>query len=98
VLKFPTRSSHSNITLKNGVIYLYDDMWSWHYDFVQGRGKRKDGVIVLMDEAQRPAKVWKFRKGIPTKWVGPALNALQSSVAIESLEIAHEGLELTVGA
>ena len=98
VLKFPTRSSHSNITLKHGAIYLYDDLWSWHYDFVQGRGKRKDGVIVLMDEAQRPAKVWKFRKGIPTKWIGPALNALQSSVAIESLEIAHEGLELTVGA
>jgi phage tail-like protein len=98
VFKFPTRASHGNITLKHGVIYLYDDLWSWHFDFVKGRGKRKDGVIVLMDEAKRPAKVWKFRKGIPMKWVGPALNATQNQVAIESLEIAHEGLELTVGA
>jgi len=98
VYRFPTRASHGNITLKHGVIYLYDDLWTWHYDFVKGHGKRKDGVITLMDEARRPAKVWKFRKGIPTKWTGPALNALQSNTAIESLEIAHEGLELTLGA
>jgi phage tail-like protein len=51
-----------------------------------------------MDEARKPAKVWKFKHGIPMKWVGPSLNATQSGVAIESLEIAHEGLELEVGA
>lgn len=96
--KFPTRASHGNITLKHGVIYLYDDLWSWHYDFVKGKGKRKDGIITLMDEAHRPAKVWKFAKGLPMKWVGPSLNASQSAVAIESLEIAHQGLTLTVGA
>lgn len=98
VHKFPTRASHGNITLKHGVIYLYDDLWTWHHAFVTGRGKRKDGVIVLMDEARQPAKVWKFKRGIPMKWSGPALNAQQSNVAIESLEIAHEGLDLEVGA
>jgi phage tail-like protein len=98
VHKFPTRASYANITLKQGAIYLYDDLWSWHYDFVQGRGKRKDGLIVLMDEARRPAKIWKFKRGIPMKWVGPSLNASQSNVAIESLEIAHEGLVLELGA
>ena len=98
VLKFPTRASHSNITLKHGVIYLYDDLWTWHYDWVQGKGKRKDGLIILQDESRNPAKVWRFKRGIPMKWVGPALNAGQSNVAVESLEIAHEGLVLTVGA
>jgi phage tail-like protein len=98
VHKFPTRASHANLTLKHGVIYLYDDLWTWHYDFVQGKGKRKDGLIVLLDEAKSPAKVWKFKRGIPMKWVGPSLNAAQSNVAIESLEIAHEGLVLEVGA
>jgi phage tail-like protein len=98
VHKFPTRASHSNLTLKHGVIYLYDDLWSWHYDFVQGQGKRKDGLIVLLDEARQPAKVWKFKRGIPMKWVGPQLNASQGNVAIESLEISHEGLILEVGA
>jgi phage tail-like protein len=98
VHKFPTRASHANLTLKHGVIYLYDDLFSWHYDFVQGRGTRKDGLVVLLDEAKKPAKVWKFKRGIPMKWVGPSLNASQSNVAVESLEIAHEGLVLEVGA
>lgn len=98
VRKFPTRASHGNITLKRGVIYLEDDLWTWHQGFVQGAGTRKDGLIVLLDEGRKPAKVWKFKRGIPMKWVGPSLNATQSGVAIESLEIAHEGLELEVGA
>jgi phage tail-like protein len=98
VHKFPTRATFSNITLRHGVIYLYDDLWSWHNDFVTGQGTRKDGVIVLLDESRTPAKVWKFRRGLPMKWLGPALNASQSAVAIESLEISHEGLTLQVGA
>lgn len=98
VLKFATRTSHSNITLKHGVIFLFDDLWTWHNDWVQGNGKRRDGLIVLLDESRQPAKVWKFKRGIPSKWVGPSLNAAQSNVAIESLEIAHEGLVLEVGA
>lgn len=98
VHKFPTRASFANITLKRGVVYRPDDLWQWHSDFVQGRGKRKDGLIVLLDEARQPAKEWKFMQGIPMKWVGPALNAAQSNVAMESLEISHEGLFLEVGA
>jgi phage tail-like protein len=98
VRKFATRATFSNITLKNGIIFEYDDLWTWHHSWVQGAGVRKDGVIVLQDEGRNPAKVWRFKRGIPMKWVGPALNAGQSSVAIESLEIAHEGLDLEVGA
>ena len=98
VHKFPTRASFSNITLKHGVIYLYDDLWSWHNDFVLGKGKRKDGLIALLDEARQPAKIWRFKAGIPMKWTGPALNASQSSVAIEALEISHEGLFVELGA
>ena len=98
VHRFATRATYSNITLKHGVIFQYDDLWTWHYGWVQGQGKRKDGIVVLMDEGRNPAKVWKFKRAIPMKWVGPALNAAQSTVAIESLEIAHEGLVLEVGA
>ncbi len=97
VHKFPTRASHGNITLKRGVIYLADDLWNWHQGFVQGAGTRKDGLILLLDDSRAPAKVWKFKRGIPIKWLGPSLNATQSGVAIESLEIGHEGLILEVG-
>lgn len=98
VWKLPVRASHSNITLKHGAIYSYDDLWDWHYAWVQGQGTRKDGLIVLQDSSGQPAKMWKFKRGIPVKWTGPSLNASQSSVAIEALEIAHEGLELQLGA
>lgn len=98
VHRFATRATYSNLTLKHGVIPLDDDLWTWHYNWVQGTGNRKDGLIVLLDDARTPAKIWKFRNGIPTKWVGPSLNASQSTVAIESLEIAHEGLDLQLGA
>lgn len=94
---FATRATHSNLTLRHGLIYLYDDLWTWHYSWVQGTGKRKDGLIVLMDDARNAAKIWKFKGGIPTKWIGPALNASQSSVAFEALEIAHQGLEMQLG-
>lgn len=97
VWKLPVRASQSNITLKHGAIYLYDDLWDWHFGWVQGNGKRKDGLIVLSDNSGTPAKIWKFKRGIPMKWSGPSLNASQSNVAIESLEIAHEGLEMQLG-
>jgi phage tail-like protein len=97
VWKLPVRASHSNITLKHGAIYAYDDLWDWHYSWVQGKGTRKDGAIVLCDNTGQPAKKWKFSRAIPVKWAGPTLNASQNSVAIESLEIAHEGLEMDLG-
>ena len=90
-LHFPTRMSWSNIRLRRGVT-LSDELWNWHYDFVQGRGRRRDGIIVLENELRMPIKVWQFSRGIPTKWTGPALDAAQSRVAIEELEITHEGL------
>jgi phage tail-like protein len=93
VHKFATRAGFSNITLKRGM-GLTDDLWVWHYNYVQGKGKRRDGVIALMSEVRIPVKVWVFKRGIPLKWAGPTLNALQDAVAIEVLEIAHEGLEL----
>jgi phage tail-like protein len=98
VWQLPVRASHSKITLKHGAIYLYDDLWDWHYSWVQGQGTRKDGLIVLNDNSGQPAKIWKFKRGIPTKWTGPSLNAAQSNVAVEALEIAHEGLEMQLGA
>jgi phage tail-like protein len=98
VHKFATRATYSNITLKHGVIYQYDDLWTWYYAWVQGAGTRKDGLISLLDEGRNPLKVWKFSRAIPMKWTGPSLNATQSNVAIETLELAHEGLVMEVGA
>ena len=91
VLKFPTRVEWTNITLKKGV-GAGTALWDWHYGFVEGRGKRRDGIIALLTDLHVPNNIWYFRRGLPVKYSGPSLNATQSSVAIESIEIAHEGI------
>jgi phage tail-like protein len=93
VLKFPTRVSWANIRLKRGVA-LNDELWKWHYSFVEGKGARRDGTIMLQDDQHLPVRVWSFKRALPVKWTGPALNAMQSNVAIEELEIAHEGVSV----
>jgi phage tail-like protein len=91
VLKFPGRISWGNITLKRGVTQT-TALWDWQYGFVVGKGKRRDGVIVLMNELHVPNNIWFFRRGLPLKYTGPAMNAAQNGVAIDSLEIVHEGI------
>lgn len=90
-LKFPTRVKWSNITLKKG-IGAGTALWDWHYRFAEGRGKRRDGIVVLLNDLHLPNNIWYFRRGLPVKYTGPALNAAQNSVAIESIEISHEGI------
>ena len=92
-LRFPTRVKWSNLRLKRGIA-TNDDLWLWHFGYVRGQVLRKDGVVTLLDEQQNPVKSWSFTRGLPVKWAGPSLNAAQNQVAIEELEIAHEGLRL----
>lgn len=106
VYKFPTRMAWSNITLSKGVT-LSEDLWRWHRDYVAGKGKRRDGFIVMQAEpgllpgvpvagglTRLPVRVWRFQRAIPVRWTGPTFNATQSAVAVEALEITHEGLEM----
>ena len=84
---------YNNIVLKRG--WTKDrSLWNWRKKVIDGKTQRAGGAIVLLDEARQPALRWKFREGWPSKWEGPALNGKTSEVAIETLEIAHEGLEL----
>jgi phage tail-like protein len=97
VLKFPKRVRNSELVLRRGVT-KDAELFNWFYAFTQGSGKRKDGMITLCDARHRPHTVWGFKRGIPTKYSGPALNAQQSAVAIESISITHEGLYQLGGA
>jgi phage tail-like protein len=96
VLKFPSRITWTNLTLKKGA-GLGHQLWNWHYGFVLGAGRRRDGVITLLDAERKPVFAWFFRRGLPVKYTGPSFNAAQNSVAIEAIEIAHEGIHLVPG-
>lgn len=89
--RFAGRVEWTNITLKKG-FGNNTALWDWHYGFVIGKGSRRDGLIVLLDSRHLPSAAWMFTRGLPVKYSGPAMNATQNSVAIEALEIAHEGV------
>lgn len=92
VHRFPTRSKHGSITLKRGIVDRA--LWEWYDDLVQGRVRRRNGTIAVKDTGGEQVVVeWQFRDAFPCKWTGPDLNATQSAVAVESLELCHEGLE-----
>jgi len=91
--KLPGLMKYNNIVLKR-VWTQNDALWKWRQKVINGKTERQSGSIVLLDEARNPALRWNFREGWPSKWEGPALNAKTSEVAIETLEICHEGLEL----
>jgi phage tail-like protein len=85
-------NKHSNITLKGGVT---DDhsLWDWRKTVIDGKTQRKNGSIILVDETGDGEKVrWNFVNAWATKWTGPSFNATSNDVAIETLEIVHEGL------
>lgn len=96
VLKFASRATWANVTLKRGVTDS-QALWDWHFSYIEGNGRRRDGVIALLNAARQPVHAWFFRRGLPVKYSGPTLNAAQSSVAIEAIEIAHEGIHQVAG-
>lgn len=104
VLKFPGRVSWSNLVMKRGMLARRDpmddsDLWAWFKSYLDGAGRRRDGVITLNDAAGAAKRAWAFRRGLPLRWSGPSLDAARSAVAIESIEIAHEGItDISAGA
>jgi phage tail-like protein len=97
VHKFATRASFANITLRRGVA-LGTELWDWHERVRRGSfGARRSLLIAHLGEDGEPALVWFVSRALPTKYAGPSFQASQSSVALESIEIAHEGLELLPG-
>jgi phage tail-like protein len=93
VRKIPGLKSFSNIVLRRGVIGDLT-LWAWIRSVLDGQVQRADGTITLLDENRQAVLRWKFRRAWPCKWTGPRLNATGNDIAIETLELCHEGLEL----
>ena len=56
--------------------------------------RRYDGSVRVQDQSGSTMAVWRFARAVPTKLVGPTLNAKTGDIAIEELHLAHEGLHL----
>lgn len=93
--KYPGRVKYANLVLRWG---LADDtdLYQWHQQWVAGdpAAQRKTGSIVLQDRRGKTELArWNFIRAWPCKYTGPSLNAEGNDIAIETLELAHEGVE-----
>lgn len=96
-IKMPGLRKFSNITLKRGVIKADNDFFKWLSTIKLNTVERRDLTISLLDESHNPVMTWKAHNAFPVKVEGPALKASGNEVAIESIELAHEGLEVENG-
>ena len=104
--KFMKRTKPSNLTFKKGVTNSAA-IWDWHNQVIANSEiPRKSGLIVLYERNglglagaglplvdRTPVAMWMFHRGLPERVRGPQLNAKGNEIAIETLEISHEGLQ-----
>lgn len=69
-------------------------LWQWRLDIIRGTVKRRDADIILLDEQRTEVLRWRVSEAWISKWETSPLNAKTNEVAIESIELLHEGLEL----
>lgn len=95
VIKLPGRQRYDNLVLKRGIIGALN-LYQWWNDVRNGNlGARRNVVIHLQNEERSDiVMTWKLFRAWPTKYTGPRLAGKGNDVAIESLEIAFERLEV----
>jgi phage tail-like protein len=105
-LKFPKFGRTESVTFKRGVTPR-TSLWDWHEQILSGSApvQRKSGLVILFDRgngsdmrdsaglARIPLAAWYIDNAFPTKVTAPTLNAASGAVAVESVELVHEGVQ-----
>ena len=94
VVKMPGIPKYSNITLKRGVVAADNEFYTWLNTTKLNTVERRDLTISLLNEEHDPVMTWKVNNAFPVKVEGPGLKSTGNEVAIETLELAHEGLTI----
>lgn len=93
VRKLPGMKKYGNITFKRG--FTKDEgLWKWRKTVLDGKTERHTGSITLLNEERKPSMRWNFREAWPRKLDGPGFNAKNNEVAIETLEIVVEDVQV----
>ena len=93
-LKMPGMMKYSNITLKRGYFSGDNEFYEWMNTIKLTVVERRDITITLLNEEHEPTVVWKVRNAWPVKIQSTDLNADGNEVAIETIELAHEGISI----
>ena len=91
-IKMPGMKKVGNVTMRKGTFKSDSKFWDWFNQIKMNTVKRLPVTISLLDETGSPTMVWTLTNAWPTKITGTDLKAEGSEVAIETLEIVHEGL------
>jgi phage tail-like protein len=82
---------HKNITLKRG-LDEGQDLYRWYLRAINGEIQRQNISIIIYDSLGKQVRKWDLQNAFPCKWSGPDLKADHGAVAVETVEIAYEGL------
>ncbi|OFX59113.1 MAG: phage tail protein [Bacteroidetes bacterium GWB2_41_8] len=93
-IKMPGMQKFSNITLKRGTFKSDNEYYQWWNTVKLNTIERRDITIKLLNEEHEPVVVWKVKNAWPSKIQSTDLKADGNEVAIESMEIVHEGLSI----
>lgn len=93
-IKMPGIQKSSNVSLKKGVFAKDNKLWDWFSKIQMNTIERKAVTISLLDQSNAPTMVWKLANAWPTKITGVSLKSDGNEVAVESIDLAHEGLTI----
>lgn len=93
----PGIKKYGNVTLKKGVFKSDNKFWDWFDQIKMNTIQRVPITISLLDEKGKPTMVLTLTNAWPTKVTGTDLKSTGDEVAVESIEIVHEGLTVVNG-
>jgi phage tail-like protein len=96
-IKMPGLRKFGNITMKRGTFADDNEYYAWFNTVNLNQIERRDVTISLLNENHEPVVVWKVKNAFPIKIQSPDLKSDANEAAIESIEIAHEGLTIQNG-
>ncbi len=96
-IKMPGLQKFSNVTLKRGVFKNDNKLWDWFNNIKMNTVNKKTVTINLLDETKNPVMTWTLSNAWPTKIQATDMKADGNEVAVESIEISHEGLTIATG-
>jgi phage tail-like protein len=70
------------------------DFWDWYRATIALEPQMKDGAVILYDNKAAEVARWNFYNAYPVKWTGPNLNASSGDIAMETIELSVERMEL----
>ena len=92
--KIPGMQKYANVVLKRGVMPAKNTFFDWWNTVALNQVERRDVTVSLLNESHEPVMIWKVSEAWPAKVTGTDLKADGNEIAIETIELAHEGITI----